>query len=56
MNKYVVGDIIQYQGAIGLIVGEDEEAYFIRWFERGYENINLSYLKAYHSRSFTKVS
>lgn len=53
----VVGDIIQSpQGAIGLIVGEDEEAYFIRWFKRGYENINLSYLKAYHSRSFTKVS
>jgi hypothetical protein len=56
MSKFVVGDIIEYQGWTGTIVSEDEEAYFIRWFERGYENINLSYFKAYHSRSFTKVS
>jgi len=55
MNKFVVGDIIDYQGAIGLIVRENDEAYFVRWLNPCHQTV-YDYAKAYHSRAFKKVS
>lgn len=48
-----VGDIIKYQSSMGLIVKEEKEKYIISWFGL---NGTWEYQKAYHSRSFTKVS
>jgi len=50
-----VGDIIKYQGAIGLIVRENDKAYFVRWLNPCHQTV-YDYAKAYHSRSFKKVS
>ena len=48
-----VGDIIQYQSSMGVIVKEDKEKYTISWFGL---NGTWEYQKAFHSRSFIKVS
>ena len=52
---YKVGDLIQYQGCTGVIVKENKQEYFICWLHLE-SNKTYAYLKAYHSRSFIKVS
>lgn len=52
-NPPVVGDIVEYNGSIGVILNEDQERYFIRWFNR---DSTWEYYKGYHRNLFKKVA
>lgn len=33
MAKFKIGDMIEYKGEAGIVIREDREHYYVRWFD-----------------------